>query len=83
MSQTHHGEHLPLMRLEFRLKNRCQNIGVRYTYSFTLGSSPLSLDKFMFLYTCTTEVKSHACPYFTPVFGMILTCNARFFFTRP
>ena len=33
-------------------------LGIRYTYSFTAGlSSPLSLVKLIFLYTCSTEVK--------------------------
>ena len=36
--------------------------------NFTPGlSSPLSLVKPFFLYTCSTEVKSHPYPYFTPV----------------
>ena len=44
------------------------NLGVRYTYSFTPGLClPLSLVKLIFLYTCSTKVKSRPYPYFAPV----------------
>ena len=42
-------------------------LGIRYTYSFTPGlSSPLFLVKLIFLYTCSTELKSGPLPLFRP-----------------
>ena len=43
-------------------------LGVHYTYSFTPGLCfSLSLVKLIFLYTCSTEVKSRPYPYFALV----------------